>query len=165
MHRQWIWLAVAGLLCAGCEQKNARLNAPPHGSPEATSPLQGTFVYMTDNALLADMTVSDLHFMPHRPLLNQLGEERLSRLALLMDAYGGTIRLSTDEEDRALVDARLETVRHFLSEAGIDTTTEVLTEDMAGGRGMRATEVMLIREKEGTYIPPKSSGTGAGAGQ
>ena len=89
---------------------------------------------LTDNALLADMTVSDRHFLPHRAKLNHLGVQRLSRLASLMDAYGGVVRFNSELDDEELIAQRTEAIVEFLAEAGVDTTREVLVEDMPGGR-------------------------------
>jgi hypothetical protein len=161
-----VTLAVGLVALAACQSPQKRLNAPPHGIPEETSDMQGTFVYMQDNALLSDMSVSDRHFMPHRALLTTLGEERLCRLVSLMEAYGGTIRLNTNESDEDLIKKRMDVIVQFLADAGIDTTTEVLTRDHRGGAGMDANEVILIKANEGTYKPKKSgdgvSGVSAG---
>jgi hypothetical protein len=119
--------------------------------------MQGTLTYMTDNALLADMTVSDMHFLPHRAQLTDLGQQRLSRLASLLDAYGGTIRFNTALTDEELITKRTETIVDFLSEAGIDTTREVVKRDMPGGEGMQATEAILIKTNEGMYNPKQKS--------
>jgi hypothetical protein len=155
-------VTLALMLVAGCNSPDARLNAPPHGQPYETADLQGTFTYMADNALLADMTVSDMHFLPHRAILNDLGVQRLSRLASLMEAYGGTIRLNTNLTDDDLIARRTNVLVDFLAEAGIDTTREVVGRDMPGGRGMHATEAVLIKANEGTYQPQKK-GAQAGA--
>jgi len=161
MNRR-LTLASAGLLVlAGCagnhepieDSPTARLNAPMHGTGNEPTEMQGTFVYMTDNALLADMTVSDRHFMPHRSRLNTLGIERLHRLAALMDAYGGTVRFNTDLDDRELLDKRAETITQFLADAGIDTTREIVVRDIPGGVGMSALEAILIRAEVGTFNP------------
>ena len=157
MHRLLMTMAAASLLAAGCNTPGQRLNAPPHGQPYKTTDMQGTYAYMTDNALLADMTVSDMHFLPHRAQLNDLGTQRLSRLASLMDAYGGTLRFNTELTDEALITKRTEAIVDFLAEAGIDTTREVLVRDMPGGAGMQATEAILIRANEGMYDPKKKS--------
>lgn len=141
------------LLCAACQGPQPRLNAPPHGTTENPSELRSMYVHMVDNALLTDMTLSDIHFMPHRPMLNTLGEERLRRLAALMERWGGTIRYNTDEPDERLVQQRTEQVLKFLAEAGLDTSAEVLRPDLPGGRGMGAPEAVLIKVNEGTYKP------------
>lgn len=165
MHRLLVLTTAASLLAAGCNTPGARLNAPPHGRACETSDLQGTYTYMGDNALLADMTVNDSHFLPHRVSLNDLGIQRLSRLASLMEAYAGTIRFDTELTEKDLIARRVEVVMDFLAEAGIDTTREVVVREMAGGRGMPATEAILIKVKEGTYDPEKkqSQGTSTGA--
>lgn len=156
MCRLLIVTVAVSLLVVGCNNPGARLNAPPHGQPYETADTQGTFVYMTDNALLADMTVSDRHFLPHRAKLNHLGVQRLSRLASLMDAYGGVVRFNSELDDKDLIAQRAEAIVEFLAEAGVDTTREVVVQDMPGGRGMPATEVILIRANEGTYKPGKT---------
>jgi len=156
MRRLVVCAAAACILCGACQKPATRLNAPPHGAAQEVSPLQTMYVHMVDNALLSDMTISDVHFVPHRAMLNSLGEERLSRLALLMDAYGGTIRFSTDATDEELVEQRTDRIREFLRAAGVDTIRPVLRRDMRGGRGMDAKEAILIKAHEGTYKAKKS---------
>ncbi|MFH1746525.1 MAG: hypothetical protein ABIG44_05705 [Planctomycetota bacterium] len=164
MKKLLVCLAVAGMLCGGCNSPSPRVNAPPHGTAEETNDMQGLYVYMTDAALLENMTICDIHFHPHRSLLNTLGEQRLSRLASLMDVYGGTIRYSTNLQDKVLLASRTEAIIAFLQEAGVDTSTDILQHDLPGGRGMDASEVILIKANEGTYQPGKSSsGSSAGA--
>jgi hypothetical protein len=153
MRRLLMITATISLSALACNSPGARLNAPPHGRAYKTTDLQGTYTYMTDNALLADMTVSDRHFLPHRAVLNDLGVQRLSRLASLMEAYGGTIRFNTELTTEELIARRAEVITDFLAQAGIDTTREVLRHDMPGGRGMLATEAILIKANEGTYNP------------
>lgn len=161
--RRAIVVAACALVAMGCNKPNDRLNAPPHGQSQESTDMQGTFVYMNDNALLANMTVCDMHFMPHRALLSGQGVERLSRLASLMEAYGGTIRFDTRCEDEALNKQRLEVIREFLAETGIDTTSEVVREDISGGEGMYASEAIMIRVKEGMYQEKKAGAPGAAA--
>lgn len=158
MKRFLAWGLPIGLALAGCApQPTTRLNAPPHGTSDNLSEMQGTLTYMTDNALLADMCVSDVHFVPHRALLNSLGEERVRRLAQLVETYGGTIRLSTNVTDEKLVKARLDTVVALLNEAGLDTSQHMVVSDLPGGDGMDASQAILIKANEGTYKPPKNS--------
>jgi hypothetical protein len=159
--RYCLFLSVA-LLALGCNDPNDRLNTPPHGQPlqdedgrAKVSDLQGTFVYMADNALLANMTVSDMHFLPHRAQLNTVGRERVARLASLMDAYGGTIRFNSDDRDEALRRDRLDAVLECLMEMGCYATTETIREDLPGGAGIDATEAVLIKAHEATYTPNK----------
>ncbi len=161
------------VIAGGCSQRSPRLNAPPQGPAETVHDLQGPFVYMTDNALLADMSVSDMHFLPHRPMLSVTGERRVHRLGQLMEAYGGTIRLNSDLKDDALLTQRAETVREYLAGMGVDTSMDIVTQGMRGGTGMEATEALLIKKNEGIYDPARAkersttnvrSGSGLGSG-
>ena len=161
MQRMLIVTLVIALPVMGCNSPGERLNAPPHGRACKTSDMQGTYAYMTDNALLADMSINDSHFLPHRDLLNDLGTQRLYRLVALMDAYGGTIRFDTALTEEELIARRMKVVMDFLCEAGLDTTQEVLVRDMSGGQGMPAGEAILIKVKEGTYSADKK-GSSAG---
>jgi hypothetical protein len=163
MIRTVVALTAVCLVIGGCNSPDSRLNAPPHGRVYETNDLQGTYTYMIDNAALADMTVNDTHFLPHRPLLNDLGVQRLARLAELMDAYGGTIRFDTDLTDDELIDQRMKEIVSFLSESGIDTTSQVVMRDLPGGEGSAATEAILIKAKEGTYDPKKKQSESRGA--
>lgn len=157
MRKQGTASLVFALALAGCQAPKERLNAPPHGIAEATNPMQGTFVYMGDSALLADMTVSDMHFLPHRDILSTVGEQRIARLATLMSAYGGTVRLNSSERDEELLRKRMAAVVAALSGYGIDTTGQVVAQDLSGGRGMDAAQAALIMRTEGTYVPGKKS--------
>lgn len=159
MIRLLAFTLAIGLAVTGCNSPAPRLNAPPHGAAETVSTLQGTFTYMTDNALLEDMSMSDIHFRPHRAQLNQLGEQRLSRLASLMEAYGGDIRFSTNLEDEELIDQRMQNILDFLTEAGLDTTTDTVQRGMAGGRGIDSRDVILIKLNEAGYQPNQSEGS------
>ena len=159
-------ITCVGLGGLGCSNSpDARVNAPPHGDSETTSDLQGTLVYMNDNAMLADMNMSDMHFIPHRAMLTSLGEERLSRMAELMKAYGGELRYNTDlTADDPLRGKRIASLVDFLNETGLKTTAPDVKLDAPGGRGMDATGAILIKANEGVYKPKKSGGGGnAGA--
>lgn len=160
MQRIGLAVLVAAAV-AGCNSPGQRLNAPPHGETENASALRDTYTHMSDNALLADMTVNDSHFIPHRALLNDLGLRRLYRLAELMEAYGGSIRLNTDETNEDLVARRVQAIVDYLEDFGLDVTQDLVTTDLPGGAGMAATEAILIKQKEGTYDPKKKSSAAA----
>lgn len=160
MHRIGLALLVAAAVM-GCNSPGQRLNAPPHGETENPSAMREMYSHMSDNALLADMTMNDSHFLPHRALMNDLGLRRLDRLADLIEAYGGTIRLNTDETDESLIARRIEAIIDYLDKMGLDTSQELVTADMSGGAGMAATEAVLIKQKEGTYNPKQKSSAAA----
>ncbi len=167
MRRLLVATATAALVCGACQGPGARLNAPPHGGADRTSRLQSTMVYMVDNAMLEDMTISDAHFVPHRTMLNSLGEDRLARFASLIEVYGGPVRFNTDLQDEELIDARTTSIVDYLGECGVDTYAEAVVLDHPGGTGMKSREAILIRQHEATYQPKKKSGatgtTGSGA--
>lgn len=144
------------LMIVGCQQQSGdRLNAPPHGKAERVTAMQGTFVYMNDAALLKDMVVSDMHFLPHRDILNDLGVQRLTRLASLLEAYGGVTRYSTNEVDEELIADRLEVLVDFFARAGLDTTGEIVVLAMPGASTMHASEAVEIL-RAGRFEPKKS---------
>lgn len=150
------------VVLVGCASPSPRLNAPPHGNAQDDSTLRGMYVYMADNAILSDMTVSDLHFVPNRPMLNSLGQERVQRLAGLIDAYGGVIHFNSDATDAALLKDRTQAILTCLAEAGVDARPELVRADMPADSGMNATEVLLIRRNLGVYVPRRQNGSGGG---
>ncbi len=161
MLRILVATAFSLVVLAGCNEPTQRLNAPPHGEPHQTADSQGTYVYMMDNAMLADMTMNDAHFLPHRAMLNNMGVERLSRMSQLILAYGGSVRMNTDECEESLMNQRMQTVREFLTEAGVPASAQTVVCEMSGGAGMNATESMSIRTNEGTYKPKSGGGNNA----
>lgn len=143
------------VVCGACQKPASRLNAPPHGVTENANELRDMYDQMTDNALLADMSMSDVHFLPDRAALNTLGQERLHRLVELMKMYGGAIRFNTAATDEVLVQGRTKAIVAYLATTGIDSTAELLVRDLPGGRGLDAGEAILIKANEATYKPKK----------
>jgi hypothetical protein len=160
MKRLMACACAAVVVCGACQKPVHRLNAPPHGTTENPIELRDMYAQMADNALLADMCISDAHFLPHRAALNTLGEERLERLAGILEQYGGTLRFNTDLQDEALIQARTAAIVAFLRERGVDTSADVLTRDLPGGRGLDAEQAILIRANEGRYKAKKSDSGG-----
>ncbi|MCA9244736.1 MAG: hypothetical protein KDA32_12310 [Phycisphaerales bacterium] len=154
-----------GVALVGCEKRDSDMAVKKVIEQEPTSreDYGRPFRQMSDAALRSDMTLTDIHFEPHRTMLSELGRERLNRLAHLMKMYGGTIRYSSYETDEALNEGRMSIVVDYLAYAGIDTSREPVREDLAGGRGLGAPEVILVKTNEGTYKARKSaSSSGAG---
>ncbi len=154
-------LVSLALLAPAC---NSTRNAPPEPDlVDGREPgeFRYTFDEMTEAALLADMSVAPHHFLPHRSMLTPAGEQRVIRLARLMHAYGGVVRLTGDQADDDLMARRADTVVALLADCGVDTTTEIVRQDIAGSDGMSAQEAILIRQYEGQYQPPNATGGGA----
>lgn len=158
--------ALVGVAALGCRSSSSRLNAPPHGAQADAPPdLQGTFVYMSDNALLESMDVSDHHFLPHRAILTTLGKQRLNRLASLIEEYGGSIRFNTKLEDDLLVSQRTDSIVEYLGDIGVDTSTTMVTRDARDSATNKAAdEAIIIKVYEGTYRPRRGRGGGSGGG-
>lgn len=163
------WAALAAItLGAACGTPPARLNAPPQGYTESPAPEQEIYTYMNDNALLADMSVAAVHFVPHTSEINSLGLRRLDRYASLLKMYGGTLRYATRLSDDELVSQRLKHVEEFLVSAGVDAKRMKLETGLPGGQGMAAEEASIARrnlmakeEKASTGDPLQAALSGA----
>ncbi|UCG33335.1 MAG: hypothetical protein JSU68_01645 [Phycisphaerales bacterium] len=131
------------LTVSGCTQSSERLNAPPQGAAEQANPLQEQYVYMQDNALLADMSISDIHFVPHTAELNGLGARRLNRYAQLLAVYGGTLHYDTElDGSDPLIQKRVEHAVEYAKLAGLDPDKFEIVVGHPGGRGVRATDAI-----------------------
>jgi len=126
-----------------------RLNSPPQGDSNRPNALAPQFTFMADNAMLHDMSIADIHFVPHTSELSGTGVARLTRMAKLLEIYGGTVRYETFEKDEALVEARLDHAREFIAGTGCDMDRVKVETMISGGRGLKATEAIRIME-EGT---------------
>lgn len=139
-------LALTGALLAGCAKPTERLNAPPQGASAYPSSLQRNYTPMVDNAMLSDMSMSGIHFVPHQSELNANGVRRLQRYAQLMKTYGGTLHYEGFSDDDTLATARIENISDFLASAGVDRSEFKVELGMAGSRGGRAAEGQQYRE-------------------
>jgi hypothetical protein len=144
-----IWLGVV-VICGclvGCGEPTERLNAPPQGQAEKCNRMRPFFTYMGDNEMLSDMCIADIHFVPHTVELNSLGAARLSRMAKLLEPYGGTIRYATESKDEDMVDKRIEHVRDFLAAIGADLDRIELAVAMAGAAHTPADQAIEAKAK------------------
>jgi len=113
---------------------------------------------MTMNAAMHDMSVADIHFVPHTDELNGLGVTRLSDLAIILDRYGGTVRYETFVKDRDRVNARLASIERYLTETGIDMTHVEVASKLSGGRGMTAKDAIAAKKKAAEAVLESYSG-------
>ena len=147
---------------AGCKSAPTGTNLSMQRMDESRDAPRSHLAYMVDNAILHDMSVADLHFVPHSAELNGTGVARLDRMAKLVDVYGGTVRYETALTDQFLISQRIENVREYLSVTGCDMGRVDVRAMISGGRGMPADEAIKIME-QGTR--PATGPTGAmGAG-
>jgi hypothetical protein len=164
-------LSVAGLVVAsgllaipGCSKPHERLNSPPQGHTEYRNQLQEPYVYMADNAMLADMSMSPVHFVPHQTELNSLGARRLKRYAEILKIYGGTLRYDGTEDAKKLSEGRLAQIKHFLLAEGLDADRVEVQTGLAGGDGMNASEAILVRQETNFKPGETSSGSSSSCG-
>ncbi|NOS99399.1 MAG: hypothetical protein HOP29_02095 [Phycisphaerales bacterium] len=131
-----------GLL--GCE-------TPPQdktlGTPLEPTSMHRFYEPMIDNGAAHDMSVADVHFVPHNTELNDLGTHRLDRLILVLDRYGGTVRYETLETDEDMMGARLASVERYLATAGLDMSRVEVKSMMSGGRGTTAARAAAAEMK------------------
>jgi len=121
------------------------------------------FTHMVDNAILHDMSIADIHFVPHTSEISGTGVARLDRMARLLDAYGGTVRYETYLKDDAVIKERLEHVREYLAMEGCNMDRVRVELMVSGGRGVPA-ERAIGQYQRGTALPTVGGGSGAGAG-
>jgi hypothetical protein len=137
------------LALSGCQKPPERLNAPPQGPFVNPTQMQEHYVNMTDNAMLADMAVAPVHFIPHSSELNSLGARRLKRYSEILRIYGGTLRYEPGERDIDLREERPGEIKRFLVSCGLDDTQFAVTSALPGGRGMNAGVAIEIRKQTG----------------
>lgn len=138
-------LAGLGIL-AGCDGgKTSRLNAPPQGQTMESSPMRENYVAMTDNALLAEGSMSSAHFVPRTSELNANGVRRLTRYASILRTYGGSLRYDGRETDSRLRESRIDQIESFLLACGLEEGTFSVDAGVADGSGMDAFEASDIR--------------------
>lgn len=144
--RDTAFLAVGSLLviggCAGAHRP--RLNAPPQGHSQNVSDVHEPYHYMVDNAMLADMSLADIHFVPHTDELNSLGLRRLDRYGSLMKIYGGTLHYETDIVEKDAISRRLQHVMDYLAGVGIEKDRIGVQTGLARGRGMGGEEGIVV---------------------
>lgn len=140
-----VMMAAWVLTGMGCQSPPERLNAPPQGHSGRPHELQDPFVHMTDNALLEDMSISAVHFVPHCSELNALGVRRMKRYAEILKIYGGTVRYDGLEDAEALAKGRMEQIQGYLVAQGVDSDAMEVVRAAAGGKGMDSNEAILIR--------------------
>jgi hypothetical protein len=104
--------------------------------------------YMVDNAMLYDMSVGDVHFVPHSAQVNSLGARRLNRYAELLQGIGGTVHYDGGPGDDPLTQSRVATIRDYLATAGLDMKSVTVEAGVSRGRGARASDAIKGMERK-----------------
>ena len=131
-------------LVFGCGPiESPRLNAPPQGESEVEPPMmQENFVYLNDQGMMADMSLGDIHFVPHSTELSGVGIVRLERYAELLASSGGTLHYSTSIRDLDFLGQRIAVANSFLKQSIPGSRPVEVVLGMPGGRGMTAKEAL-----------------------
>jgi hypothetical protein len=164
MYRRLFLLPVLLLATTACNRPLTTTELQTLRMEEAQWEYGAHLTSMTDNAILHDMSVADIHFIPHTSELSGVGVARLNRMAKLLSTYGGTVRYETRLSDQELIDPRLEHVREYLTLAGCDMDRVSVVTMRSAGRGMPGDEAVEKFEKgtaaetDATAMPMVPSG-------
>jgi hypothetical protein len=137
----------------------------PSRSPYGET-IENTSRAMSDNAVLHNMALTDVHFIPCSTELNSTGTKRLERLVPYLNHYGGTIRYATYLTDEAFVAERLKHVHDYLKTTECDFDRVEIKAMMSGGRMMTAAEAIdIVKQGTGKRTGGRSAGGLVGSGQ
>jgi len=135
-----------GLVFTGCSEVKLPED-PILRQPQDAAAMHRYYDPMVANAAAYDISVADIHFVPHTSRLNDLGVRRLDLLSGTLQEYGGVVRYETDSTDKESIDARLVEIQTYLTDIGLDMTNVKVAAMMSGGRGMSATEAIKASER------------------
>jgi len=97
------------------------------------------------NAIVSQHTLYAYHFIQDGPELNELGERDLAVLTRHFIKNGGSLNIRRHDIPAELYQARVNTVRDRLKEAGIDMERVRVSDGMPGGSGMASERVLVIK--------------------
>jgi hypothetical protein len=137
-------LVLGGLACSVPDKE--RMNSPPIGYAEPQNSMSEYFAYHNDQGMIHDMSIADIHFVPHTAELSATGQARLERYSELLATRGGTIHYDPSVRDEKMVQARLDTANEFLKQTAPGTKTTTVALGLSGGRGMNTKEASLGKE-------------------
>ena len=160
-YRRCIPLSALIVVLAACNGKLTTTEMQHERMDDMRAAPRPHLAHMVDNATLHDMSLADIHFVPHTTELSGTGIMRLDRMAVMLDTYGGTVRYDTTLTDEFMIAKRLEHVSDYLATTGCDMGRVKLEAAMAGGRGMPADDAIKGKERaaEGDDQAGGSGGT------
>jgi len=132
-----------------CHQPHQNPQGQTLAAREAQLGFNAPFDAMANNAIASDMSIADVHFIPHTDQLSSAGILRLDRLARWLESHAGIVRYETTLDDAKLLEARLASVQSFLADVGCDMNTIKVLAMLPGGEGLAATDAISIM-REGT---------------
>ncbi|MHC4681294.1 MAG: hypothetical protein ACYTEK_21660 [Planctomycetota bacterium] len=115
------------------------------------------------NAVIAQHTLFAYHFVQKGPELSELGERDLAVLARHFSKNGGHLNIRRHNIPAELYEARVNSVRERLDEAGIDMERLSVSDGMPGGSGVASERILVILEDEGSASAQTSTTLTSGA--
>ncbi len=143
-----------GVLLTGCEESTME---GPDELAVNTRLLNSYNDTAIQNAIVSQHTLYAYHFVPDGPELNELGDRDLAILTQHFSKNGGPLNIRRHEASAELYQARINTVREKLREAGIEMERVRVSESMPGGSGMASERVLVILESKGVSSPAATS--------
>ncbi|NLX04431.1 MAG: hypothetical protein GXY33_04725 [Phycisphaerae bacterium] len=137
--------SVAGCCCEKRDKVETKSVSACPARPD--HPLTRQNDRQAENADMADMALTDIHFLPNRPILNGTGTDKLNRLAWIVENYGGTIVLNLREPRSVLTDERMDTVVAYLKQWGLPEAKVQVTVGLPPNQGMSAEEAAVAYDK------------------
>jgi len=147
-------LPVAG--CGGPESSTGPA-ASSQDDGFAQSNVSKYFASHKDQGMMADMSISDVDFVPYSVALSNTGEARLERYAELLAGSGGMLNYDASITDKELIASRMETARCFLADATPSDHTIKVVQGLPGGRGMSGRDALAAREVAAQPEPRKTA--------
>ena len=134
-------------LLAGCDHVGERFVETNVSFHDAREIMEERLVAMADNAMLHDMAMAEIHFIPHTTELNTLGEQRLERYARLLSDSGGMLSFQSSTTDKQFNEARIASITRYLAESGIAQERIVAQLGLRKSKGMGAEEAIQVMER------------------
>ncbi len=138
---------VLPLLVLGCDSQTKQRREPLLYKPLDRGSLDGYSQPMVLNAAAHNMVVADGHFYPHTGKLNGLGTNQLDRIGISLERFDGMVRYETRSVDEDLVAARIESIKQYLTDTGLDTTSITIAPMLSGGRPVSAMDAIAAKNK------------------
>lgn len=155
MRRNWLTIVVVcSAWTSGCGEKGPEFSATYITQDPARRNLKDQKGAMVDSALLRDVALTDIHFVPHQAALNELGHLRLERYIDLLQEHGGTLRIEGRNANEDFVRARTDSVVTYLAAQGVDRNRIAVAPGVRAGTGMAAVEGIEVKKR--AYEPDRS---------
>ncbi len=134
------------LLAGACNEPKETFRMRAQGSNDAHTSLERYFGTMADNAMVSEFAISDFHFTRHTIDLSDTGAARLDRMLPYLSTYGGTVHYQTSQDDKKLIEGRLDHVRDYLAILGCDMKHVKVVAGLSTGTGMSAKDAITIKQ-------------------